>query len=128
MLRIHDFHIDFQFRTNLVLPRDFQMALTHPWLSLACARSRMDPETQWMVFGDLYRYPHVHLSVLLVYDHLGAFYTHPIGGRYKSPINPLGHLCSAENVRRSSPVSAVKTNVIQISGLWFLRNPIIVGS
>ena len=66
MLRIHDFHIDFQFRTNLILPRDFQMALTHPWLSPDLGVSRMDPETQWTVFRDFYRYPHVYLIALLI--------------------------------------------------------------
>ena len=77
MLTIYDFHIDFQFWTNLALPRDFQMALTHPWLFPDLGLSRMHPETQWMVFRDLYRYPHVYLSVLLVYQRFGAFYTHP---------------------------------------------------
>ena len=37
----------------------------------------MDPETQWMLSGDLYKYPHMHMSGFLVYDQLGAFYTHP---------------------------------------------------
>ena len=77
MLRIHDFHINFQFRTNLVLPRDFQMALTHPWLSPELGVSRMDPETQWMFFGDLYRYPHVYLSALLIHQHFCTFWAHP---------------------------------------------------
>ena len=31
MLRICDFHIDFQFPTKKSLPRDLQMGLAHPW-------------------------------------------------------------------------------------------------
>ena len=82
MLRIHDFHIDFQFQTNLVLPRDFQMALTHPWLSPDLGVSRMDPETQWTVFRDLYRYPHMYLSALLIHRHFCTFWAHPIVEAY----------------------------------------------
>ena len=77
MLTIYDFHIDFQFWTNLALPRDFQMALTHPWLFPDLARIRLDPGTQWMVFRDLYRYPHMYLSALLLYRHLSTFWAHP---------------------------------------------------
>ena len=79
MLRIYDFHIDFQLQTNMTLPRDFQMVLTHPWLSLASGVRRMDPETLWMVFMDLYWYPHVSMSVLLEYLNLSKFWAHPRG-------------------------------------------------
>ena len=78
MLRIYDFHIEFQFWTDLALPRDFQMALTHRWLSPDLGVSRMDPETQWMVFRDLYRYPHMYLSALLIHRHFCTFWAHPI--------------------------------------------------
>ena len=82
MLTIYDFHIDFQFWTNLALPRDFQMALTHPWLFPDLGRIRMDPETQWMVFRDLYRYPHMYLSALLIHRHFCTFWAHPSGDGY----------------------------------------------
>ena len=48
-----------------------------PGSSMDCGVSGMGLETQWVVSGDLCRLPHVHLSALLVYQHFGAFYTHP---------------------------------------------------
>ena len=53
------------------------MGLTHPWPWEGCAWVGMDPGTQQTVFRDLYMYPHVLLSALLIYQHFSTFYPHP---------------------------------------------------
>ena len=77
MLTIYGFHMDFKFWSKKVLPRDFQMRLTHPWLWEGCDWCGMDPKSLKMDFRDLYRSGHVWLSVVLVYPNLSTFWTHP---------------------------------------------------
>ena len=77
MFTVYDFHMDFQFWSKKVLPRDFQMGLTLPWLWEGCDWCGMDPKSLKMDFRDLYRSGHVWLSVVLVYPNLSAFWTHP---------------------------------------------------
>ena len=77
MFTVYGFHMDFKFWSKKVLPRDFQMRLTHPWLWEGCDWCGMDPKSLKMDFRDLYRSGHVWLSVVLVYPNLSAFWTHP---------------------------------------------------
>ena len=77
MFTVYDFHMDFQFWSKKVLPRDFQMGLTLPWLWEGCDWCGMDPKNWKMYFWDLYRSGHVWLSVVLIYPNLSAFWTHP---------------------------------------------------
>ena len=86
MFTVYDFHMDFQFWSKKVLPRDFQMGLTLPWLWEGCDWCGMDPKSWKMDFRDLYMSGHVWLSVVLVYPNLSAFWTHPIK-RLKAPIH-----------------------------------------
>ena len=79
MFTVYGFHMDFKFWSKKVLPRDFQMRLTHPWLWEGCDWCGMDPKSLKMDFRDLYRSGHVWLSVVLVYPNLSAFWTHPTG-------------------------------------------------
>ena len=77
MFTVYDFHMDFQFWSKKVLPRNFQMGLTLPWLWEGCDWCGMDPKSLKMDFRDLYRSGHVWLSVVLIYPNLSAFWTHP---------------------------------------------------
>ena len=67
MFTVYGFHMDFKFWPKKVLPRDFQMRLTHPWLWEGCDWCGMDPKSLKMDFRDLYRSGHMWLSVVLVY-------------------------------------------------------------
>ena len=86
MFTVYDFHMDFQFWSKKVLPRDFQMGLTLPWLWEGCDWCGMDPKSLKMDFRDLYRSGHVWLSVVLIYPNLSAFWTHPNAQLYSTKV------------------------------------------
>ena len=77
MFTVYDFHMDFQFWSKKVLPRDFQMGLTLPWLWEGCDWCGMDPKRWKMDFRDLFTLGHMWLIVVLVRPNLIKIWTHP---------------------------------------------------
>ena len=109
MFTVYGFHMDFKFWSKKVLPRDFQMRLTHPWLWEGCDWCGMNPKSLKMDFRDLYRSGHVWLSVVLVYPNLSAFWTHPSGQRRK--------LIQMYQVKQNLPMMQLLNRIVQKQSL-----------